>query len=499
MKVLLTTGSPGPRLKETFNLLRQFGVATAEPTRKENLSPEALQEMLLRNCEVDLSLPGDLKQLEPGKLWHELAAHLFLENIEQPCWGWADPRSIVLLDFWADFDPQIRFLLVYETPHKHVARELGNSALCTSADVQAALGRWVVLNSALLSFYRRHDARCVLINADAALSQPGVLVELLRMKLGMETLVLHGVSDNFGRQERAEVCPYLEQHLSGLLVGSAHSAAPLAFDLDSSADIPPVKRKGKEESRPYALWGEWVAAKVQLTRSSDEEKRFQAERREYVVERDKFQNEIVRLSAEARAGAKAAELEQENRFLLIQLQQAQEELDQYCTRTLAKIEPVQPAEPDTKFEVEFWRQHQPDIINVDMRSEVAGSNWYYPEADGRCAGPATTATLQFPAIQAGEYELEVQVMDAMSAEIVEGMEISAFGQRRPVTVEPFVDQDDYPLLCLTTITIPATGKSEPWTMELHFPFVLSPAAEGDSDDNRFLAVRIYSLKLIKMS
>jgi hypothetical protein len=141
--------------------------------------------------------------------------------------------------------------------------------------------------------------------------------------------------------------------------------------------------------------------------------------------------------------------------------------------------------------------HQPEELRIDMRQEVAGNNWYPAEADGRWAGPTAVSTIQMPPLQPGDYTLEMDIVDAMDAEIVSGMHIEALGQSLPVQVELPLTGHLYPLSCKAQICIAPETAAEPWPINLRFPRMVSPAESG-SDDQRHLALRLRTLRVTKL-
>ena len=118
-----------------------------------------------------------------GRLWEQLASDLFLSNIQKPVWGWADAKSLGLLDYWLTFDASIHFVLVATSPEQMLAEHLSNLALEDAAatksladmPIDRLLARWSQAHHAMLRFALRHPARCMLVLADD-LEQP-VLVE----------------------------------------------------------------------------------------------------------------------------------------------------------------------------------------------------------------------------------------------------------------------------------------------------------------------------------
>jgi hypothetical protein len=117
---------------------------------------------------------------------HEEAARaLIAAQAQGRPWGFKDPRTTLLLDFWDRLLPDARYLLLYRFPW-----EVADSMQRLGADVFLenpgyAYRIWAFYNRQLLDFHGRHRERCLLLSADALLDRPEVLREELAGKLGV--------------------------------------------------------------------------------------------------------------------------------------------------------------------------------------------------------------------------------------------------------------------------------------------------------------------------
>lgn len=102
-------------------------------------------------------------------------------------WGWKDPRSTLLLDFWdRTAGGGARFVFLYRYPW-----DVADSMQRLGAEVFLenpgyAYRIWSFYNRRLLEFYRRHPSRAVLASTNAVVREPARFVALLRDKLGLE-------------------------------------------------------------------------------------------------------------------------------------------------------------------------------------------------------------------------------------------------------------------------------------------------------------------------
>jgi len=150
-------------------------------------------------------------------------------------WGWKDPRTTLLLDFWHRRLPDAKFVLVYRFPW-----EVADSMQRLGADVflrrpDYAWHIWATYNRALLAFAERHREQTLLVSADALLRVPQRLPELVRSKLGLAigTLDASPLADPamFGT-----IGP--RDPLASLTMAAHPACAGLLRDLERLADLP---------------------------------------------------------------------------------------------------------------------------------------------------------------------------------------------------------------------------------------------------------------------
>jgi hypothetical protein len=239
----------------------------------------------------------------------------------------------------------------------------------------------------------------------------------------------------------------------------------------------------------------------QLSRERDDQARLAAERQQRIDQLSRERDDQARLAAERQRAldAKNAEiaglqsqkgtdpkLAQENELLLLQLHQVQEELE----RVFMQQQSAPAAQARTAALPVFGSQAVELLF--DLRQDFDGENWYQAEHDGRWAGPNEASTFRMAALHGGEYELQLDVVDAMEPDILFGMEVLFNGA--PVTVE--AGWEGYPALVQGRFR--ADSGESVWEFRFKFPRLVSPSERG-SDDHRRLAVRMRSLRLKAIS
>ncbi|MFC4621190.1 chromosome partitioning protein ParA [Comamonas nitrativorans] len=169
MKKIIITGHPQSGYAQIESLLISSGMAAAQPSQRSQLTAAQITATLrkahgapaLDALESDQALP----QIAVAPVWQGMVLDLMLANLEHPLWGWADPHTIDLLEYWQAQDPQIVFVLVYDAPHTAITRLCLEDAAAPAGKLQQRLQTWVAYNSTLLQFYLRNRQRCVLVHA----------------------------------------------------------------------------------------------------------------------------------------------------------------------------------------------------------------------------------------------------------------------------------------------------------------------------------------------
>ncbi|WP_181337839.1 hypothetical protein [Hyphomicrobium methylovorum] len=155
-------------------------------------------------------------------------------------------------------------------------------------------------------------------------------------------------------------------------------------------------------------------------------------------------------------------------------------------------------------------------LTIDMRHFIDGENWYFAEDDGRWSGPGTKSVLRMPPLSKGRYSLELDIVDAMSAEIVHGLRATLDG--KPLSLrfknlgrkngagsgamasvkqlykEVWRREPVWPVRASGELEIDTPTTERRSTLELQFPNVISPASRGGLDD-RALAIRLKQARI----
>jgi glycosyltransferase involved in cell wall biosynthesis/GT2 family glycosyltransferase len=150
-------------------------------------------------------------------------------------WGWKDPRTSMLLDFWDDvLGREARFLLLYRYPW-----DVADSMLRTGADIWLThpgypARIWTQYNRRILDFHRAHRDRTLLVSTNRLFRDPEAFVAAVRGRLGIEagvdTLASLRVKESFVSRGDDDPLPRLWRATNA-------EAMDLLAELDDAADV----------------------------------------------------------------------------------------------------------------------------------------------------------------------------------------------------------------------------------------------------------------------
>ncbi|MFM7136332.1 MAG: sulfotransferase [Planctomycetota bacterium] len=99
-------------------------------------------------------------------------------------WGWKDPRTVLLLDFWADLLPEARWLFVVRPPEQVVDSLLRRGDTAFIVNPRHAIDVWVAYNRRILEFVHRHQQRSVVVDLEQVTADPASLVATVSNLMG---------------------------------------------------------------------------------------------------------------------------------------------------------------------------------------------------------------------------------------------------------------------------------------------------------------------------
>jgi glycosyltransferase involved in cell wall biosynthesis len=165
----------------------------------------------------------------------EAVALIEHRNTTSQLWGFKDPRTTVLLDFWNAHLPAPVYVMVYRDPSG-----VADSMQRLGADVflrhpEYARRIWSFYNRQLLTFVRQNRERCILLNADALNTGLERLPGLLRERFGLPVAEVN-LRDRFARELWRSKGP--ASTISQLSRSVWPDCATLYEELEAIADLP---------------------------------------------------------------------------------------------------------------------------------------------------------------------------------------------------------------------------------------------------------------------
>lgn len=433
-----------------------------------------------------------------GKAWQLKASDIIVANAAQDFWGWADHEILPFLDFWADFEPEVKFALFYTEPGLALACY---ENFADDHDIREQLDdvitKWESFNDAMLHFYSRHQDRCLLADLSVLTLNPDKFADSALVKWDRE---LDG--DPFFKTSVASHCLDLTGGLT-LVLDAESPKAKLLGELQAIADCPAPRGN----NNPPDFMGV-IADNLLLKRTlSKTEAKFSA---------------LETLLGKNQDELKAKEGESE--LLSLQLAQVQEELEAQF-RQAQLVNNVKPGNSTTGSPEEVMATNgvitqtalapsEFEPIRLDLRQVISGLNWHEAEHDGRWGGPGTQSTLTLPELPKGRYRLSILIVGAMSQQIFneaslvfDGKKLQVrrelrindkgvFGRLRKARAHINANIIPYPAKLISDITINESSLRNA-QLAIKFPTAISPTERGEAD-SRALTARISYIEISRI-
>lgn len=263
-------------------------------------------------------LQSSCQSQEPG--WHDwgwteseqLNRHKFQDYIktaqdiinsridsDYSIWGWKDPRTSLMLNFWHQLIPEAYYLFVYRLPWDVVDSIIRLNSSVFLNRPNYALKIWAFYNRHLLDFYAQHADRCVLININKFINSPDQLIELLKTKFGFNAI------EDFEQNKFGEIydrqmfgCLDLQHPTVQLLSQIAPQYFSLLSELDRVADLPSDFSSSFSKCNSLTSEGLLLSLHAQVVEAKNQIQSYHNQSQNSQLE---LQSEINRLQAEISA------------------------------------------------------------------------------------------------------------------------------------------------------------------------------------------------------
>ena len=149
-------------------------------------------------------------------------------------WGWKDPRTTLLLDFWDRLLDGANYIFVYRFPWDVAdsMQRLGEPLFLRNPEYAYRI--WSFYNRHLLDFFIKNSQRCVLLSINALQKDPNRFVDLLRKKLNLEIREAN-LRDNY--EHELLTCTEGSDPLIDLVAATSPQCTKLLAQLDNLADL----------------------------------------------------------------------------------------------------------------------------------------------------------------------------------------------------------------------------------------------------------------------
>ena len=158
MKALCITGADNATLADIAAPFFEAGMERSKPLQRESSIDFARWHQQVSDTLVN--------NKPMGKLWENIATDLILANLESDCWGWYEANSVNALEFWANLEPNIHFLLVCTRPEQELADKMAHTK--PDSEAHGWLEQWHQRHQSMLDFYLKYPDRCILVDATDA-------------------------------------------------------------------------------------------------------------------------------------------------------------------------------------------------------------------------------------------------------------------------------------------------------------------------------------------
>jgi len=193
---LIITGMHRSGLSLTASILKTCGVnfqQFEEPESSQNQEIEkldfsSLQAEILRNQGINSQVWTSTKEPDIiNDIWIQKAQELAQKYSDAKIWGWNDPNTALLLEFWAKILPDAKFLLIYRAPWE-VVDSLYRSSEEIPFEKQPSLvfKSWINYSQKIIQFYNKYQHRCLLSNIQTIVDHQSPYIQEINHKFDLK-------------------------------------------------------------------------------------------------------------------------------------------------------------------------------------------------------------------------------------------------------------------------------------------------------------------------
>ncbi|MFC1170448.1 protein HyaE [Pasteurella multocida] len=302
MKKVIIIGHKQSNYQDVEKDFQCYGMNPPLPSKREKMSPIEIGHVLnkvlpsLEHTPKNVSLLSNKKsKIKKGNsaknkshkhaktntiqttssIWDNLSLDLMLANIDQNFWGWSDPNAIQILDYWANLDPNIHFVFVYDKPENLFQYHSLEEALkLDKHTVQEKFEEWQTYNEKILTYFNKYKDRSVLLNTQQLqntkktslseiykhISAPDALVKKLNEPSLNKDMKIIEVNQDLSHQEE---CP-LSNFIVSQIIKNSPTVTQVYEELQLHADLPYISEQKLVNDADFALiaWKDMIQKQV---------------------------------------------------------------------------------------------------------------------------------------------------------------------------------------------------------------------------------------------
>ncbi|AKD39596.1 protein HyaE [Pasteurella multocida] len=302
MKKVIIIGHKQSNYQDVEKVFQCYGMSPPIPSKREKMSPIEIGHVLnkvlpsLEDTPKNISLLSNKKsKIKKGSssknkshkhtktkaiqttssIWDNLSLDLMLANIEQNFWGWSDPNAIQILDYWANLDPNIHFVFVYDKPENLFQYySLEEAIKLDKHTVQEKFEEWQTYNEKILTYFNKYKDRSVLLNTQQLqntkktslseiykhISAPDALVKKLSEPSLNKEMEIIEVNQELSHQEE---CP-LSHFIVSQIIKNSPTVTQVYEELQSHADLPYISEQKLVNDTDFAFlaWKDMIQKQI---------------------------------------------------------------------------------------------------------------------------------------------------------------------------------------------------------------------------------------------
>lgn len=161
MSIIIQTGHQSSYSNQLMQMLYERGLNEPIKSHTYQLSANEITEKLAKVLSKDGSVINT-------KIIDSLIVDLLLANLDQEDWGWSDENNLDTLTYWQQAEQNTRFILVFDSPKRLLKQLLGQTV--TVDMVASAIQEWIDYHQKMLAFFESATDNCLLVEGELAVN-----------------------------------------------------------------------------------------------------------------------------------------------------------------------------------------------------------------------------------------------------------------------------------------------------------------------------------------